>query len=200
MTYRGSYVFLNGIDFPNQIVDAIKCNNLVVFAGAGTSVDKPTSLPDFENLAKEIAEGTGEIIGEKDSCEVFLGALKAKDVDVNQLAADILSGTCLEHNKLHETIVDLFNSHEDIKIVTTNYDQMFEQVIESRGGSPTVFNVPALPLGDDVNRIVHIHGNVENPKTLQYLMGHSDISVTLNTYTHVKFEDAKEEMARLKVI
>lgn len=23
-----------------------------------------------------------------------------------------------------------------------------------------------------------------NPKTLQYLMGHSDISVTLNTYTH----------------
>ncbi|MDD3415051.1 MAG: site-specific integrase [Lachnospiraceae bacterium] len=39
-----------------------------------------------------------------------------------------------------------------------------------------------------------------NPKTLQYLRGHSDISVTLNTYTHVKFEDAKEEMARLKVI
>ena len=24
-----------------------------------------------------------------------------------------------------------------------------------------------------------------NPKTLQYLMGHSDISVTLNTYTHI---------------
>ena len=25
-----------------------------------------------------------------------------------------------------------------------------------------------------------------NPKTLQYIMGHADISVTLNTYTHVK--------------
>ena len=24
-----------------------------------------------------------------------------------------------------------------------------------------------------------------NPKTLQYLMGHSDISVTMNTYTHL---------------
>ena len=36
-----------------------------------------------------------------------------------------------------------------------------------------------------------------NPKTLQYIMGHSDISVTLNTYTHVGFEDAKEEMQRL---
>ena len=36
-----------------------------------------------------------------------------------------------------------------------------------------------------------------NPKTLQYIMGHSDISVTLNTYTHVDFEDAKEEFARV---
>ena len=37
-----------------------------------------------------------------------------------------------------------------------------------------------------------------NPKTLQYLMGHSDISVTMNTYTHLGFEDAKDEMVRLE--
>lgn len=36
-----------------------------------------------------------------------------------------------------------------------------------------------------------------NPKALQYLMGHSDISVTLNVYTHVKFEDAKAEIERI---
>ena len=36
-----------------------------------------------------------------------------------------------------------------------------------------------------------------NPKTLQYIMGHSDISVTLNVYTHVGFEDAEKEMRRL---
>lgn len=36
-----------------------------------------------------------------------------------------------------------------------------------------------------------------NPKTLQYLMGHSDISVTLNIYTHVNFDDAKEEINKL---
>ena len=28
-------------------------------------------------------------------------------------------------------------------------------------------------------------------------MGHSDISVTLNTYTHLKLEDAREEMNKL---
>ena len=36
-----------------------------------------------------------------------------------------------------------------------------------------------------------------NPKTLQYIMGHSDISVTLDTYTHLKFEDAKVEFDRI---
>lgn len=36
-----------------------------------------------------------------------------------------------------------------------------------------------------------------NPKILQSLMGHSDISVTLNTYTHLQLDDAKEELNRL---
>ena len=36
-----------------------------------------------------------------------------------------------------------------------------------------------------------------NPKTLQYLMGHADIGVTLNTYTHMGYEDAKEEVRKI---
>lgn len=36
-----------------------------------------------------------------------------------------------------------------------------------------------------------------NPKVLQYLMGHSDISVTLNTYTHLKLEDARVEISNI---
>ena len=39
-----------------------------------------------------------------------------------------------------------------------------------------------------------------NPKSLQYIMGHADISVTLNTCTHVKFEDAETEMKRVRVM
>ena len=39
-----------------------------------------------------------------------------------------------------------------------------------------------------------------NPKTLQYLMGHSDIGVTLNVYTHLGLEDAAAEMARMEAI
>lgn len=36
-----------------------------------------------------------------------------------------------------------------------------------------------------------------NPKTLQKIMGHSDIGVTLNTYTHVGFEDIQKEMKKI---
>lgn len=39
-----------------------------------------------------------------------------------------------------------------------------------------------------------------NPKTLQYIMGHSDISVTLNTYTHIGYEDAQKEMKRVREV
>ncbi|MCM1329169.1 MAG: site-specific integrase [Ruminococcus sp.] len=37
-----------------------------------------------------------------------------------------------------------------------------------------------------------------NPKTLQYLMGHSDIGVTLNVYTHLGLEDAADELKRVE--
>lgn len=37
-----------------------------------------------------------------------------------------------------------------------------------------------------------------NPKTLQYLMRHSDISVTLNVYTHIGLDDAEKELRRME--
>ena len=38
-----------------------------------------------------------------------------------------------------------------------------------------------------------------NPKTLQYLMGHSEISITMDTYTHMGLEDAWKELQRLEL-
>ena len=39
-----------------------------------------------------------------------------------------------------------------------------------------------------------------NPKTLQYLMGHSDIGVTLSVYTHVGLDDAEKELKKMQGI
>ena len=35
------------------------------------------------------------------------------------------------------------------------------------------------------------------PKDLQYIMGHSDYKVTMNTYTNLAFEDARRELKRV---
>lgn len=37
-----------------------------------------------------------------------------------------------------------------------------------------------------------------NTKTHQYLMGHSDISVTLNIYTHLGLKDTTDELKRME--
>lgn len=37
-----------------------------------------------------------------------------------------------------------------------------------------------------------------SPKTLQYLMGHSSIEVTMNVYTHVHFDDAQKEVVEMQ--
>ena len=34
-------------------------------------------------------------------------------------------------------------------------------------------------------------------KTLQYVMGHSDVGVTLNVYTHVSYDRAAEQMEKI---
>lgn len=41
------------IDFPQELIAAQKDNRLVLFAGAGISMPKPSNLPDFEGLAKD---------------------------------------------------------------------------------------------------------------------------------------------------
>lgn len=44
----------------------------------------------------------------------------------------------------------------------------------------------------------HMASSGMNPKHLQYLMGHSDIGVTLNTYTHVELDNVTKELNRLE--
>ena len=46
-----------------------------------------------------------------------------------------------------------------------------------------------------VNEVSKLTGM--NPKTLQRIMGHSDIAVTLNVYTHIQDDEAAEEFNRV---
>lgn len=60
------------------------------------------------------------------------------------------------------------------------------------------YYIPNLELPEETRHIGSWgRMNKDYLEQLQYIMGHADISVTLNTYTHVKFDDAKDELLRV---
>ena len=50
---------IGGADFPEPLLNALHDGPLVVFAGADVSMGPPANLPDFPELAHQVAEGTG---------------------------------------------------------------------------------------------------------------------------------------------
>ena len=161
-------MIVNGIEIPKDLLEVIDSNKFVVFVGAGVSMGEPTCLPSFDELVEKIGTGTGKKYNkEEETCEKYLGKLKYDKINVHKTASEILSREKLQHNSLHEYIIDLFKSPKDIKIVTTNYDTMFEQVLAIRGiEGIKIYNSPALPLGNQFNGIIHVHGNVYDPESM----------------------------------
>ena len=68
-----------------------------------------------------------------------------------------------EPNEFHFNILNLFRKKEEIRIVTTNQDEMLEKAMKTLGIELKVFDAPALPYGNDFNGIVHLHGSVSDP-------------------------------------
>jgi integrase len=92
----------------------------------------------------------------------------------------------------------LFLDKNDKPMVALHWEKYFQHIREKYNG---IYRIPMPKVTPHVCRhtfCTNMAKSGMNPKTLQYIMGHSDISVTLNTYTHVGFEDAVEEMSRLE--
>ena len=153
-----------GIDFPIDLLNALRDGKLVVFAGAGVSMGEPARLPNFEHLAQMIAAGTGEALQDGETIDRFLGRLQHGHVRVHERAAEILSPEGLEPTELHRNLLRLYPDAGQVYVVTTNFDSLFEQAMEDAFGSmPEVFRAPTLPLGRQFNGIVHLHGAVSTP-------------------------------------
>ena len=81
-----------------------------------------------------------------------------------------------------------------------HWEKRFQHIREKYN---SIYKVPLPTITPHVCRHTYCSNmakNGMNPKTLQYLMGHSEIGVTLNTYAHVGFEDAVAEVTRLGVV
>lgn len=157
---------LSGIDFPKGLLDALSNDNLIVFAGAGVSMGEPANLLGFRDLAKKIAKGTGKEIGDKPE-DQFLGELSRDGVDIYKCASKVLDRTGLEPTELHSNLLRLFSIPKSVRIVTTNFDLLFERAAEKEfDSSPEVFRAPALPLGNKFSGIIHVHGSVCSPEDM----------------------------------
>ncbi len=78
-----------------------------------------------------------------------------------------------------------------------HWEHYFKHILEKYN---SIYRIPLPKITPHVCRHTYCSNMAKsgmNPKALQYLMGHSDIGVTLNTYTHLSYEDAKEEVDRV---
>jgi hypothetical protein len=156
---------LGSIEFDSRILDAIRDEKLVVFAGAGVSMGAPSCLSSFWKLTSDIARGTG--LEPTEPLDRFLGQLIHRKIAVHDRAAQLLSPTNSAPNALHHDLLRLFRTADRIKLVTTNFDLHFETAASTLFGAiADVYRAPALPLGYDFTGIVHVHGALPRAKDL----------------------------------
>ena len=160
-------MIIAGVAFPEPLLNALRDGRLVVFAGAGVSIDPPAGLPNFRRLAERVAEGTGQFMGNVETEDQFLARLKDRGTDVHQRAADILQRDDPEPTTLHLNLLRLFGEPKDVRAVTTNFDDLFERAaLDQFDRQPNIFQAPNLPLGNRFRGIVHLHGSVYEPEEM----------------------------------
>ena len=92
----------------------------------------------------------------------------------------------------------LFCDDNGMPLVAMHWQHRFNQMV---GRYNDIYRVQMPNITPHVCRHTYCSNMAKsgmNPKTLQYLMGHSDISVTMNVYTHIGFDDAEEELKRME--
>lgn len=102
---------------------------------------------------------------------------------------------------VHEYVYPNHVSYIEVSPNFTKHDRLVDSALGTLNIAiiPTVLSMPNIT--PHICRHTYCSNMAKagmNPKTLQYLMGHSDIGVTLNTYTHFGLDDASDEMKRME--
>lgn len=161
-------MWIGDIDVPQPVVDAFDAGTLVFFVGAGASLAPPSNLPDFEQLVRDLGALAGRPPTDDDlrHPDVFLGRLEISGVDVHQLVATAIDQPESQPNRLHAAIVSLAHAGRIPRVVTTNYDRHLAAAADVGTLGLNIFEAPALPVGDDFDGIVHLHGSLNQPSRM----------------------------------
>jgi hypothetical protein len=161
----------NGPDIPERLLQAHEEGRVVFFCGAGISY--PARLPGFAGLVKKIYEALAVTPN-----AVHQAAIKAGQFDtaIGLLEVDIVSGRETVRRALasiltpdlsapnatatHDALLTLGkcrNGHT--RLITTNFDRLFEEVIAAKSLPVEQFQAPLLPVPKNRwDGLVYLHG------------------------------------------
>jgi len=160
----------NGPDIPEHLLQAHEEGRVVFFCGAGIS--SAAGLPGFEGLVTKLYEELGHSPNFDQQAAIKVNQF---DIAINLLEADIqvgregvrralakvLSTDDVEAGKAtatHEALLTLAKNREgETRLITTNFDRLFEKVKEAEVPS---FKAPLLPVlkKSTWNGLVYLHG------------------------------------------
>ena len=162
-----------GPDIPEGLLQAHEEGRVVFFRGAGISC--PAGLPGFAELVHKLYSDL-EVIPNP----VQGAAIKSKQFDraIGLLEDSIVGGretvrNCLatilepdlnlpDATATHEALLTLGRSRDErTRLVTTNFDRLFEDVVANKGLSVERCEAPLLPVPKNRwNAIVYLHGRL----------------------------------------
>lgn len=93
----------------------------------------------------------------------------------------------------------LYYNRNGMPLVSTNWGRYFEQMVQKHNATSN-YQLPNIT--PHICRHTYCTNMAKRGislKTLQYLMGHSSASVTMNVYTHLGLEAAEEELNALEL-
>ena len=161
----------DGPDIPERLLQAHEDGRVVFFCGAGTSY--PAGLPGFSGLVKSLYAGLGE---EPNGVEKAAIAAQQFDTAVGQLEGRIVGGRQTVRRQLaktltpdmkaqnatatQEALLTLAKQREGrYRLITTNFDRLFEEVIEAKMLSVATYEAPLLPVPKNRwDGLVYLHG------------------------------------------
>lgn len=161
----------NGPDIAERLLQAHEDGRVVFFCGAGISY--PARLPGFAGLVEKLyaalattSNAVQQAAIKAGQFDTAVGLLKADIVGgremVRRALADILTPDLSAPNATvtQEALLTLGKSREGrTRLITTNFDRLFEEVIATKSLSVERFQAPLLPVPKNRwDGLVYLHG------------------------------------------
>lgn len=140
-----------------HIQEAAKQGRLVIFAGAGISNN--SGVPTWSELTKEFKKECG-IENETDDLKIAQLYMDARgEKEYLDKVKSVLKHHCVIPNDIHKAILDLKPCH----IITTNYDDLFEQEIQNEYKQYSVVRRDGdIPKMSYPNALIKMHGDFDS--------------------------------------